>query len=266
MLNNKTPWTDGLYGPEEWITEHDLKHWCFGGDGDGDGSGDDDDTELSIDDPALAADTGPDTSPGADDQESADAMDAQLGTNMAQGLGVGSHEGEISIENDTFDQSLSPIGGPEGEAEFNSSEGAINQSIGESVASVAHTDPGIMTGLMGLLGITPTAHTVTLAGNQNAPPGFDLGYGYDFENPALGAVASLVGGPVGGALYGGVTNAMQNDIGGLVNAAVPGPAIPGSSDALNSILGIQSNPQATTVGLGSHSAPLGTFGAFGFNR
>ena len=107
---------------------------------------------------------------------------------------------------------------------------------------------------------------MTLAGIQNAPPGFDLGYGYDFENPALGAVASLVGGPVGGALYGGVTNAMQNDIGGLVNAAVPGPAIPGSSDALNSILGIQSNPQATTVGLGSHSAPLGTFGAFGFNR
>ena len=250
MLNNKTPWTDGLYGPEEWITEHDLKHWCFGGDGDDTNGGDDDVFNeavepnnadaidsmqaLMAEEEALAHSNTANTNNFDDSAMS--ALDHVSGMQNASLAGHSYGPGGTSLTSDhnafgSFDEE-------QNEALGNTAQGVVD-SYGQAVDDASN----ISSQIANLVGITSHASIDPETGLYGETTGFNAG-------PALSVIGGLIGGPVGygiGAMKGLMT-------GNLVAAAEPTGILSKANSLSNVITGSPViGPQYSGPGLQMHT-------------
>tara|TARA_R110002096_G_scaffold100931_3_gene223399 strand:+ start:1220 stop:2011 length:792 start_codon:yes stop_codon:yes gene_type:complete len=182
MLNNKTPWTDGLYCFEEWITDHDLKHWCFGGDGDGDGSGDD-----GFNDELNNVDV-------VDMQAEEDAFQKGLdedAENLAtiQNLAY-AQQNDLLGPNSNFNHMFQNVNalGPH-TVETNLAKGNTLDSVDLSLQEAQHSQNDVGSMLANIIGITSPIG-INEQGMFQEETGFSPGN-------ALGAMASVLGGPIG---------------------------------------------------------------------
>ena len=235
MLNNKTPWTDGLYCFEEWITEHDLKHWCFGGDGDDGGDSDvaemTEENQSQID--SFSTDAGPSGMEQMYDQEGLDFEEVEAAMqNAAVGFANApdSTLGEFANTGIFTTESNDELGLNKGDV-YGSAELAVEDAS------------NISSQIANLIGITSHASLDPETGLFEETTGFNAG-------PALSVIGGLIGGPVGygiGAMKGLMT-------GNLVAAAEPTGVLSKANSLSNVITGSPViGPQYSGPGLQMHT-------------
>jgi len=175
MLEIKKMWSDGLFKQEEWLNEHDIKHWCFGGDGDDDGTGGD----ISFDDEINNADV-------VNMQAEEDDFNADLNEDA---------ENLATIQNLAYAQQNNLLGPKDGVAAgpfsvaTNAELGNTLDSVDLSLQEAQHSQNDVGSMLANIIGITSPIG-INEQGMFQEETGFSPGN-------ALGTIGSVLGGPIG---------------------------------------------------------------------